>query len=506
MADTRSDREYKARVRGARVKFVKNPPDAAALMTSARSFGNYDLPGAIADLIDNSIKAKARHVSVRCSFKEGDPFVSIVDDGHGMSPAELSDAMRPASTNPLKERSPDDLGRFGWGMKSASFSQCTFLTVISRRGGVCSGAAWNLKDVDQWKMGILEDGEIRQLLDPLLAGTDGTQVIWRDCDRLSEEGLLSGDDFNRLIVYARNQLALVFHRYLSGDVRGHKLAISVNGVEVAPYDPFYRENLATQRLELEELRVGKTARVRIQPYILPHYSKLALADYDALAGEEGLLRNQGFYVYRQHRLIISGTWFRLVRHGELSQLARISVDIPNSLDALWKITVDKSDAQLPAVLRRRLEQIVATLRRKSGRVIRSKGPKLGRSDRVPLWNRHARSGEIRYAINREHPLVTALYVGNPDAEPIVTAALRAIEQTIPVASLGGDAASGSDRVNQVSSDPREIIAQLEVALPSMLLEAEGKMDKLIEQMRRTEPFAQNWSLAEGHLRTKGWIK
>ena len=114
-------------------------------------------------------------------------------------------------------------------------------------------------------------------------------------------------------------------------------------------------------------------KIIIRPYVLPHYSKLRATDHDRLAGEEGFLKNQGFYVYRNHRLIIRGTWFRLVKYGELAQLVRISVDIPNSLDELWKITVDKSDAQLPAVLRTRLRQIVDGLRKRSSRVNRSKG-------------------------------------------------------------------------------------------------------------------------------------
>jgi hypothetical protein len=482
---------------------MPNPPDAAALMMSARSFGNYDLPSALADLIDNSIKARASAVRITCRFNDGDPLVSVVDDGHGMTRGELHAAMRPASTNPMADRSPDDLGRFGWGMKSASFSQCTKLTVLSRRSGEVSGAVWDLSDVDKWKMGILGHREIEEIVHPALVDRDGTQVIWSNCDRLSEEGLLDEDDFNRLIVHARTQLALVFHRYLAGEVKGRKLAVEVNGVLIEPYDPFYTENPATQPLEVEDLRVGKSHRVRIRPYVLPHYSKLALAEYDRLAGEEGFLRNQGFYVYRQHRLIISGTWFRLVRHGELSQLIRVSVDIPNALDSIWKITVDKSDAQLPAVLRNRLLQIVSGLKSRSSKVIRSKGGRLDRVGAVPVWRRHVRGGEIRYSINREHPLISLLLT-DPYLRSAGTAALRAIEQSIPVATLGKDASDSPEQIIQISSDPRELLQQLEVALPRMLVEANGEMTRLIERLRLTEPFAQSWPLVEGHLKEKGW--
>src|SRR5262249_36293823 len=149
---------------------------------------------------------------------------------------------------------------------------------------------------------------------------------------------------------------------------------------------------------------------------LPDHSKVTLSEYERLGGEEGFLRTQGFYIYRNHRLIINGTWFRLAKHGELSQLVRISVDIPNSLDHIWKITIDKGDAQLPAVLKNRLKQLVDGLKARSSRVFRAKGGRID-SDKTTVWNRHARFGEIRYSINRKHPLVASLLrVDDPETK------------------------------------------------------------------------------------------
>ena len=488
------------------MKYVSNPPDAASLMTTARSFGNYDLPGALADLIDNSIKAKARNVYVHCVYSKVEPFVRITDDGQGMSADELQLAMRPASANPLAERSPDDLGRFGWGMKSASFSQCMKLTVISQKNGALSAAIWDLDDVTNWKMGVLSESEIEKLIDPVLKGHNGTQIIWNNCDRLFEGGSLTQEQFNQLIVQTRNQLSLTFHRFISGEVRGRRLSIFINGTPVESYDPFYSTNIATQVLGSEKIRQGKSNRIRIHPYILPHYSKLDLADYDRLSGAEGLIRNQGFYIYRQNRLIISGTWFRLVKHGELSQLVRIAIDIPNALDSMWKISVDKSDAQLPAFLRNRLQKIISGLRHRSAKVIRSKGPRAAAGNSISVWNRHIRDGETRYLINRDHPVIEALFDSERKSPTVVNAALQSIEQSIPVQNFGQDLGSETVKINQISSDPRTIVEQLEVALPSMLIAAEGQMGKLADELHRTEPFALNRKLVEGHLREKGWIK
>ena len=106
-------------------------PNAASLMQSLRAFG-YDVSTAVADLIDNSITAEASAISICFEWNDGEPWISIADDGYGMTENELSEAMKTGSKNPLDERAPNDLGRFGLGLKTASFSQCKRLTVASK--------------------------------------------------------------------------------------------------------------------------------------------------------------------------------------------------------------------------------------------------------------------------------------------------------------------------------------------------------------------------------------
>src|SRR5262249_23669210 len=163
---------------------------------------------------------------------------------------------------------------------------------------------------------------------------------------------------------------------------------------------------------------------------------LRLSEYERLGGDEGFLRTQGFYIYRNHRLIINGTWFRLAKHGELSQLVRISVELPNSLDHIWKITIDKSDAQLPARLKSRLKQIVDGLKARASRVFRSKGGRIDTDD-TTVWSRHARGGEIRYSINRKHPLIASLLgIDDPKTKNAARAVIDVIEQSFPVIAFG----------------------------------------------------------------------
>jgi hypothetical protein len=247
-------------------------------------------------------------------------------------------------------------------------------------------------------------------------------------------------------------------------------------------------------------------RIYIQPYILPHYSKVTLSEYERLGGEEGFLRTQGFYIYRNHRLIINGTWFRLAKHGELSQLVRISVEIPNSLDHIWKITIDKGDAQLPAVLKNRLKQIVDGLKVRSSKVFRSKGGRID-SDETTVWSGHARSGEIRYSINRKHPLIASLLgIDDPKTKRAARAVIDVVEQSFPVIAFGEDATQHLPEIHQTEADPHEFRLLVEATLPMMLHEADGDFSLLAELMKRTEPFSRHWKTVQEILREKGWAR
>lgn len=470
-------------------------------MMSARSFGNYDLAGALADLVDNSIKADAKNIWILCKYDSGNPTVSVRDDGHGMSAKELEQAMKPASTNPAEERSPDDLGRFGWGLKSASFSQCRKLVVLSARDGARSGAIWNLDNIDDWSMGVLAGREVDNAASRPFGACSGTEVIWQNCDRLSEGKAVTNTAFNEIVRHAADRLALVFHRFIESRPDRTRLTIHINGTPLEPFDPFHKDHAATQRREVEHLAVGNQF-VRVQPFILPHYSKLGENEYEKLGGEEGFLRNQGFYVYRNDRLIIHGTWFRLAKYGDLSQLVRIGIDIPNSMDDMWKITVDKSDAQLPTVLRNRLKQIVDGLRGKSARVYRSRGGRLDDPRSVSVWSRHTRNSEINYSINREHPVVSRLLDADSDGE--IRALLKLVEQNFPVTAFSNDVSLRSGELSQAATSREEMKCFLDRTIPRLLADNYGQLSVTLNSLKTIEPFSKNWQMVEEYLADKGW--
>lgn len=345
--------------RSANPNFADATPHAASLIQSLRDIG-YSCETAVADIIDNAITAGAKAIDVLSDASGEDPALAILDDGVGMTRAELIEAMRPGSRNPLHDRAANDLGRFGLGLKSASFSQCKRLTVVTRKDGETIGATWDLDLVaatDRWEIRLHEDVSDLPWADRI--GTTGTLVLWRSLDRLS--GGITADhrrrteQINRAIASAERHIRLVFHRFMSDD--RPPLVVSLNGRRLEALDPFGTSHSAHQSERPDKVKLAH-GDVLFQSFTLPHHKSISRAEWEDLGGPDGHLRSQGFYVYRGRRLIIAGSWLGLARQTELTKLCRIRVDIPNTMDADWKIDVKKASAQLPPAVRERMRLLV----------------------------------------------------------------------------------------------------------------------------------------------------
>ncbi len=480
---------------------IPNPPDASALMATARSFGNYDLAAALADLIDNSIRAGAKTASIAFQPDGDNITVRIRDDGCGMSEDELIKAMRPASSHPDSPREANDLGRFGWGLKSASLSQARVLTVVTWTESAETAARWDIDDLEDWSMDLLKGAQAKELLVQPVQSNTGTEIIWTRCDRLIDEVAAANLDerINEKIASARRQLSLIFHRYLSGE-GVPKLSIELQGIQLRPIDPFMSSHSATQTLDEEKIRMRGHEEISVKPFIIPHFSKLTVAEKEELGGDEGLVRNQGFYVYRNKRLIIYGTWFRLVPHGELSQLTRIRVDLPNTLDKDWKITLDKSDAQLPLALRTRLKELVRRFSRRSIRATRRHGADLTPSRQEPVWKRFSHGGRIRYQINRDHPLVWAL-IAEADDGALPSETLKVIESCLPVESLVKDREASELETVQSITDPEAFETLLDTFFLAYRrqLGRHPRREEFLAYARHIEPFSTQWRFSESYI-------
>jgi len=426
------------------MKHVRAEPSAAALIESMRDIG-YTFETALADIVDNSITAEASTVDIHVNADADAAAIAVVDDGTGMSRKQLIEAMRPGTKNPLEARDDSDLGRFGLGLKTASFSQCRRLTVASRQSGQIAAACWDLDEVagrDEWVIRILDETDVgsRPFFDRL--PSRGTLVLWENLDRLVD---LTGQTGIQDHVYERleaadRHLSLVFHRFLAGERPFRRVRIRISGRDLEPFDPFHSKHPATSQLREETIQVERFP-VTVQPYILPHHKKVSARDWDKYAGESGYLKNQGFYVYRAGRLIIHGTWFRLARQSELTKLARIRIDMPNGLDHLWKIDVKKASAQPPLVVRERLKKIIDEITGASNRVYTSRGRRVTDPSVTALWTRRIDKNEVHYEINREHPNIASLANGlDAGRQAELFHVFQALERSFPVDALYSDVA------------------------------------------------------------------
>lgn len=485
----------------------RHPPSAACLSASMRDLG-YSLETAIADLIDNSIAAEADKIDIICDVSGLHPVVVIHDNGKGMSEAELIHAMRHGSVNPKAMRSTKDLGRFGLGLKTASFSQCRSLTVVGKKDSSICAAEWNLDLIDtrdDWILRILDAAEISKLpfIDNL--SEQGTSVIWQQLDRLTEDesGSRSQEIVNEKLVAVGRHLSLVFHRFLSGEVKGYKkISLTINGHVLSAFDPFCRKNPATQTLPEEIVRIDG-AEVRMQPYVLPHHSRLSAADYDYYQSRSDFISNQGCYVYRNGRLMAWGDWFRLVPKGEATKLARVQIDFPSSFDEAWTIDIKKSRAQPPHLVRERLRQIIAKITNRSVTVHRGRGQKLFQDAESPIWERYADHDGIRFTLNEQHPIIASLArrLSSEDATLLRTV-LSSVVASLPIEMIYSDYSTHPREINQKTIDETQMFERL-ISLRQALY-GDGPCDVrvFLQIVRSTHIFEGQIELAEKFVNEK----
>ena len=469
------------------------PPRASVLVESLRDLG-YSLQTAVADIVDNSLTASACNIELLADTHVEAPAIGILDDGAGMTEPELLEAMRPGSRSPQEDRAITDLGRFGLGLKTASFSQCRRLTVVTRRRGEMSCAVWDLDIVaarDRWMVERPLDIAWIPWSGRLVA--DGTLVVWEKLDRLvGADGGTDRQNLVRQLDETATHLEFVFHRFLSGREGGAgRVQMFLNGRALRPFDPFHSHHPATQHHPEERFQLDGRD-IRIRPVTLPHHDKASEADWKRYAGSEGYVKNQGFYLYRNRRLIVHGTWFRLARQLELTRLSRVRIDIPNSLDAEWKIDVRKAWAQPPPPVRERLLRIIDRIGIPSRRTYTARGARLTDDSRLPVWTRSQDKNRISYGLNLDHPLFSAFEdrldeTGLDEFRRLVAL----VVSTLPVEALYADVGAGSESMVRQALG-REDLEHIVQATWRLLRDSGLSSDDAEARMRSAEPFGSRW--------------
>ncbi|MGE7983342.1 ATP-binding protein [Solibacillus sp. NPDC093137] len=455
-------------------------PNVSNFVKSLRDMG-YTFEIAVADVLDNSISAKALNIHIDMGGTKG-LHLALLDDGTGMSEKELIEAMRLGSKDPDSNRSKNDLGRFGLGLKTASFSQAKKLTVITKYNDQVFSRQWDLDFIsksDDWNLITPTEANIKKfpLYKELLEQKSGTLVIWQSIDTVNK------DHITETIYSLREHLSLVFHRFLEGEILRKRLNISVNGKPLLPFNPFNEKNSNTQWITEQKIKIEKHTII-VQPYILPHYSKLSNGEYEKYATEEGYTKTQGFYLYREGRLLIHGTWWGLTKMADEHRLVRIKVDIKNEQDYLWNIDVKKSTASPDKRIKEELRLILNQVLQRGKRVYTGRKEKLQDRVETKFWNVHLTDNEINFTINRNHPLQEHLLKTlDVEQQELFESYIKGLEAFIPLFDIQAHLIEEPHKVQQEDLISDEDILNLAEQLKAMNLN-----EDYIQAFLKTELF------------------
>lgn len=412
-------------------------PDASSLIETFRAIG-YSVETAIADIIDNSISAGSSNVWIDFEWKGSDSWISVFDDGPGMNNNELVEAMRPGSKNPLAERSIKDLGRFGLGLKTASFSQCRQLTVASKKESEpIVFWTWDLDYVSneasgKWELLKFIDDDTRlELFNDIKSGT---LVVWKKLDRIvknqKRDDERARDKFLATVESIERHISMVFHRFIESG----QLNIWIRGRKISGWNPFLEHESATQIFPGEAIM----SECLMKGYVLPHRNRITQEVYEHARGpKDSWTMHQGFYVYRNNRLLVAGDWLGLFKREHHYDLCRIAIEIPNIYDSDWQIDIKKSVARPPAAVRDQIIGYAKKVRASAIEVYKHRGKVIKRSISSevfkPVWLEKVKSGKRYYEINKEHPIISEiLEVKDQGLRSQIIKMIKYVEQTVPV--------------------------------------------------------------------------
>ncbi len=468
-------------------------PNPRSTINSYRSFG-YNLSTAIADIVDNCISANANRIDVDYLWDGNNSSISIFDNGVGMNLEDLIQAMTPGSKDPEEIRNENDLGRFGMGLKTASFSQCKRLTVITKKKGYQTiKRCWDIdyiNKIEEWVLlDYVSDIKILKRLDDF---ESGTIVLWEGLDRIVGNAQKNNESvksaFYQEMSVVKDHLGLVFHRFIENS----KISIYSNSYLVESWNPFLY-NLTTKP------EMGQTEKlnnsVDVTYYILPHMSRIPHDEYEKSGGPLGWFNQQGFYIYRGDRLLVSGDWLGLEKKRDYSKLARIAVNFPNTGDFDWNLDIKKSTATPPIEIRRELSRIAKIAIKKSAKIYNWRGQKSisqisSESSLEKLWKDTTnRDGIKKYQINRKHPII-AQALGIEGTNKIFSKTLKLIENNIPIDLIlyNQNEDPSHHELEKISDTPNDSLIQLAIDLFKINIENGIPESLARQQIMNSVPF------------------
>lgn len=466
-------------------------PEAASMIETFRAIG-YNLETAIADIIDNSISAQSRNIYINRIWHGGKSVITIKDDGEGMNNEELIQAMRPGAQNPLEQRSEQDLGRFGLGLKTASFSQCRKLSVLSKRKDyVPVYWSWDLDYVAQSHKWELLRWIPENVVEALDQQDSGTLVVWSELDRVLPLNTSETDEnakrkFSDALDKVKRHIAMTFHRF----IENRTIKIFWNEHEIEPWNPFCPSEEKRQTSSDEYIIGGAI----MKGYVLPHKNNFSSEQaYRTAEGINGYPAQQGFYIYRGNRLILAGDWLGLRRKEEHYKLVRIQIDIPNTLDTEWQIDIKKSRAYPPMVCRAQIEAYAKQVCTIGSNVYRHRGKILkqraGQTFQT-LWLEKKKDNKWSFVVNRDHTMIKDLKdLAKIKPEKAIETLLKFIEESIPTKTIYINEAQGEENQTKPYTDVDINVIKEVLSLMFKNQIAQGKTAEQAKALLKTvEPF------------------
>lgn len=414
---------------------VNGAPRPKAHIKTLMKIG-YDFCTAISDIIDNSVSATASTIKIFSPPGMSSPYLTIVDDGHGMNEHELISNMIIGCKDPSSEREGTDLGRFGSGMKTASFSQARKLTVLSKTSNTkITGASWDIDRIineDAWCLEQLNTDDIAFLEKQGMVhlGVQGTQIIWQKltCCQNDSHSLNYDAQIASLLTEADNHIGLHFHKFMKGS---EKTSFYINNKPIESTDPFMSLVSGYQEGRSEKFRC-KGGYIEIKTHVLPSFNRMGRSEISSLGGAAEIAQKQGLYIYRNKRLIHAGGWLDLSKHHQLSALARVEINIPSSLDDEWATDVKKATLQLPPRVKRDLKKYLSDPIVRSRRVHTARGR---RSEANSFWKICENEDEhtISYEIHPQNQNLADLINKLPtNLRPTLSAYLMHLSNELPI--------------------------------------------------------------------------
>lgn len=459
-------------------ELIINTPPAKALVLGMRAFG-YSFATAVADVIDNSISAKAKKLQIYSDALADIPYFCFLDNGTGMDYNKLKNAMLLGSDRRDKEDTDSELGRFGLGLKSASLSQCREFIVVTKQNRTVNAMSFDLDEIEKtndWTLKVLDSNEIESLphFEQLKLAASGTLVIWIKFDRMNNTAKNFEDTFRAAVEDASKHAALVFHRFYDN------FEIFFDGVRVEKRDPFLLESEGrSQKGRMQIVRVDG-AEISITPYTLPFANTLNVNEKCLLGNPKSIFDDQGFYIYRNKRLIFWGSWMRMGVKSELNKLARILVDIPSSLDSMWSLDVKKSSAKIPDKVKEKIWAAVKDSTARSSKTTRFPGIK-EQSVENKVWDRTmVRNGTSQYAINRDNPIIKILQglIGKEE-NALLDTIFSQLECYLPKHAINNDLIDSIEVLNNADTEEENKLIE-QIYRFALLFPTEEQNDKLDE--------------------------